>query len=182
MNRFILAMVAILAWHTPYLPTTASAADKETPAAALKRARDMLDAGSSQEAVPALNQLIEKNPQNAEAYSWRGRALANSGDLAKAMADLDRAIELNPRLAQAYVNRATVWLLSKDEAHGLADIETAVKLDPRNARAYVTRGAVHLRIKSTQKRWPTKTRRSNWIPIWRRRFGTWPMSSARCTM
>ena len=55
--------------------------------------------------IAELTELIESNPQDADAYNNRGLAKYLLNDYQGAIADCSKAIEINPQLAIAYSNR-----------------------------------------------------------------------------
>ena len=55
------------------------------------------------------NKVLELNPDNAEAYSWRGLAHVNKKKYDEAIVDYDKAIELNPDDAETYRYRGLAY-------------------------------------------------------------------------
>ncbi len=82
-------------------------------------ARVML--GRMDEALTALDRLLELDPKDPEGLVWRGEARRRSGLRREARADLDKAIELYPDSIWAYVNRALLSLEENDLAGARAD-------------------------------------------------------------
>ncbi|MFM8535804.1 MAG: tetratricopeptide repeat protein [Acidimicrobiia bacterium] len=62
------------------------------------------------EAVSALDRLLKKQPNLADAWNNRGLALQDLGKPAEAMASYERALLLKPRYAEALNNRAQLLL------------------------------------------------------------------------
>lgn len=102
------------------------------------------------EAIAELSKIIDKNPQNAEAYYLRGRTyVAKIDDLNssrdpgfakhvpsawsdQAIADFTKTIEIDPQYIDAYLYRG-IWTES------LSDFNKAIELNPNNAKAYYYR-------------------------------------------
>jgi tetratricopeptide (TPR) repeat protein len=89
-----------------------------------------------------LNVVIQKNPDQADAYLYRGLIWQQMGELEQAVADFELAIRLDPKSADAYAHRGIVWqALGKLEKAG-KDFSAAIKLDPKDASNYFLRGIV----------------------------------------
>src|SRR5450755_2574949 len=63
---------------------------------------------SDSEAIASFERAIRVNPNNANAYLYRGIAYRSRGEYEQALSDFDRAIELDPNNAEAYNNREKV--------------------------------------------------------------------------
>jgi tetratricopeptide (TPR) repeat protein len=63
-----------------------------------------LHAGNLAEAIILFTQEIEENPQNADAYFFRGKAFRQIGNTQAALNDFHRTLELNPNHNQAKVS------------------------------------------------------------------------------
>ena len=66
---------------------------------------DSADTHALNAEIAELTELIEINPQDADAYTNRGNAKNSLGDTQGAIADYTKAIEINPQDAIAYSNR-----------------------------------------------------------------------------
>ena len=97
-----------------------------------------------QEAVKHSTNVIQQNPDIAEAYSERGLAYLSMGALDDALADFNRAIELDQRSAEAYKGRSAVYRSKGDFDNALADSNKAIRLYPNDSQGYQERGRVHL--------------------------------------
>lgn len=110
--------------------------DKDLRSRALKSAKT----GDFNFAIAALNQLIERHPDNAIDYNNRGLVYFQSGDEQKAVRDFNQAIKINPSLASAYNNRANYYAGIGDLETALADYEKALDVNPSYVRAWINRG------------------------------------------
>lgn len=63
-----------------------------------------LYAGDLAKAENLLNKAIEKDPQNAEAYFYRGKVHRQNGNMTAAMSDFNKTLQLNPLHNQAKVS------------------------------------------------------------------------------
>jgi tetratricopeptide (TPR) repeat protein len=96
--------------------------------------------GNYAEAITLYNELVERNPSNANHFSNRGLVYFQSGQLAAAIADYDHAIALNPRLDSAYNNRANYYAAQGKFLEAILDYDIAIDLNPANVRAWINQG------------------------------------------
>lgn len=78
---------------------------------------------------------IEADPDNADAYLFRGLALRSLQEFAAAEADLRRAVELEPENTEALTALAGL-LLADRRAEAIALLERAVALRPQDVLAH----------------------------------------------
>jgi regulator of sirC expression with transglutaminase-like and TPR domain len=100
-------------------------------------------AQASQENISSLSAVIQRNPNDPEAYNVRGTAYGRGGRYQEAIADFNRAIELNPRFYQAYANRALIHRFMGDQQAALADYNRALEINSRYDVAYIGRGNLY---------------------------------------
>ncbi|MGB3655335.1 MAG: tetratricopeptide repeat protein [Rivularia sp. (in: cyanobacteria)] len=110
--------------------------DKDLRSCALKSAKT----GDYLTAIAALNQLIQRHPDNAIDYNNRGLVYFQSGEGQKAVRDFNKALRINPGLPSAYNNRANYYAAIGDLQTALADYEKALDLNPSHVRAWINRG------------------------------------------
>ena len=84
-------------------------------------------------AIKYLNQLIELNPKNADAYSERGVSKFHLKDLDGALADMNKSLELDPQNAYRYASRAYILEQRGDTLGAIEDYKKSIELDPENA-------------------------------------------------
>lgn len=92
--------------------------------------------GDYRGAIENLTQAIQRNPNNAKAYSNQGLARAALGDQRRAIEDFNQALRLDPELATAYYNRGFVRSKLQDYQGAIEDFDQTIRLDPNNADAY----------------------------------------------
>ncbi len=108
-------------------------------------AHSMFRERSYTKAIEAYDLALRIDPENADAFCWRGIAFKQTGNAAKAQDDLRKAVLLNPRLYEAYVGLDELLIREGklDEIIGLWD--RFIKLEPGNANAYLERGGTYFR-------------------------------------
>ncbi len=88
-------------------------------------------------------EVIDLNPENADAYYYRGVAFANKGDYDKAVQDYTQAISVDPKYAIAYSNRGAAFFNKGDIYQAIQDFTKAASVNPADARSYNNRGVVY---------------------------------------
>jgi hypothetical protein len=90
-------------------------------------------------AIAICGEAVRLNPQDAEAYLYRGRAHHYRGgkdDLERAIADFSESIRIAPREAEAYYGRALAYRDSGEAEKSAADEKTARQLDSQVREVY----------------------------------------------
>lgn len=112
---------------------------------------DDSDSEKRQYSIEDLTEMINSNPNNADAYLNRGNIYRKSDDHEKAIADYSKAIELNPKNSVACNNRGLVYYKMKNYKSAMKDYNQAIKLNPKYADAYCNRGLVWHKLKEYRK-------------------------------
>ncbi len=86
--------------------------------------------GNYQLALDYLNAAIDKNPQNAEIYFYKGSIYKEVGDTAKAISSFQTATELNPKFYNAYV-QIGLLLKSKRDKNAEKYFDNAIKVSDK---------------------------------------------------
>ena len=90
-------------------------------------------------AIAICGEAVRLNPQDAEAYLYRGRAHHYRGeqdDLERAIADFSESIRIAPRVAEGYYGRSLAYRDSGDVEKSEADEKTARELDSQVREVY----------------------------------------------
>ena len=93
--------------------------------------------------IASLTEVIQRNPNDAQAYNMRGTVLGRAGRNQEALADFNKAVALDANYAQAYANRGLVHRQINQLDLALADYNKALAIDQNYAAAYLGRGLVH---------------------------------------
>jgi len=79
-----------------YRHASVSTADRAKAANLVRSASALLDAHNADGALPVVNQALELDPDNADAYALRAKLYFASGDSKRGMADANIALEIDP--------------------------------------------------------------------------------------
>jgi tetratricopeptide (TPR) repeat protein len=90
-----------------------------------------------------LNQRIQANPQDIDAYFGRGTLKLELADRNGAIADFTRVIQANSKDADAYYNRGLARYRIKDYPGAVADIRQALKLNAKMQEPYAILSLVY---------------------------------------
>lgn len=107
--------------------------------------------GEYDEAIAAISQLIEREPENAMLYYDRGVFHESLGQLDEARDDYSRAIERAPGHPEALNNRAAVLARQGQLDLAIVDWDAAIEHNPDNELAYRNRGEAYLDLKQPDK-------------------------------
>jgi len=93
-----------------------------------------------------LNNLIEMDKGNADAFYNRGWLYEYKGELQKAEQDYTKAVEVNKRHVDAYYNRGLVYIKMKKFEQAIKDFSEAIKLKPKSVDVYCNRGNTNFKL------------------------------------
>ena len=105
------------------------------------RGQCLLELFRSQEAYDSFHQVIELNPNNAEAYYYRGLSRVSTNH-SKCIQDFNRALAINPELFEAFLARACIYGMQGRFTKAILNCNEAVKLNKKAVRGYLYRGAL----------------------------------------
>lgn len=97
------------------------------------------DTATMEEAIPVLDRLIKRKPQDVRLYSARANIWAARGDLTQAVIDATRAIELDGQKdAVLFVNRGAFYSATGNYDSAVADFIKATHLNPKLHAAFTS--------------------------------------------
>jgi len=117
-------------------------APRSAPSEEIERARQLLQAGSTDQAIVLLRHVLERDPGNADAHLLLGTALASVPLEAEALQELRQAVALRPSDARAYYTLGTA-LARFDVFKGAREaFEKSLVLEPDLPEAHVGLGLI----------------------------------------
>ena len=102
-----------------------------------QRNRDEADKSYTR-SVQLSSQTIQLNPNDADAYFYRGAARLRLADYRGAIADASQAIELDVDYADAYVTRCQAQGLLGNHSEAVNDCQKAIDINPNHYVAYTS--------------------------------------------
>ena len=103
----------------------------------LKQARQLLEAGSTEQAITLLRQAVKHDPANPDAHLLLGTALARVPMRSEALAELRAAVRLAPKSAPARYALGTALAGFAQFNDARLELEKAVELDPAFPASHV---------------------------------------------
>lgn len=103
----------------------------------LEKGQQAVVAENWSEALKAFHKAIKLNPQNTEAYFYRGNIYDELGHYAKAIADYNKVIRLNPVHIDAYLRRGFAYNNLGQSKRALDNIRMAAKLGDNTAQKFL---------------------------------------------
>ena len=104
-----------------------------------------LQAGRTEKALAALDEVIKQYPNNPDAYFLRG-SLKMQVDPAQALSDFNKVVELKPESGSAYNQRAILRLVNNDPAGALKDLDAAIAHNFKDDSVYFLRGQLRWQL------------------------------------
>ncbi|MRS61871.1 tetratricopeptide repeat protein [Larkinella terrae] len=108
--------------------------------AKLTEARSLMQQGKFREAIQPLNQAIDADGSNYEAFNSRGVAYFELKDYENALLDYEQAIQLKPDFYKPYYNRAKLKTARGETEVALKDYAEAIRRAPDSSDIYLDRG------------------------------------------
>lgn len=124
-------------------PLSASALPKSSRAVKTNSRKEWL---MFQKEMKRVNEEINQNNRNPDAFYLRGWLYAEKGNMKDAEKDYSRAIELDDRFEDAYYNRGLVLAKMKKHPQAVKDFGQAIKLKAKAVDAYCNRGNAYFQM------------------------------------
>jgi tetratricopeptide (TPR) repeat protein len=116
-----------------------------------RRAENEVGRKNYVEAVRLLNQLVDRDPKDYEAWIELGSAYFKLGKLKDAEKACRRAIDEKPSFILSFLNLAKIRMADKNYQGAIDTLNEAVKLQPTNAEANYLLGEAYLQLKKGSK-------------------------------
>lgn len=116
----------------------------------LDKARQFMQQGKMQEALPLIEKVLAQTDQSADAYNLRGSIFYAQKAYPKAQADFSAAIRLDERQYKYFLNRGHVFHAQNELEKAEADYTAALGLNGSLPEIYLNRGIVFLKRQKTK--------------------------------
>lgn len=147
-SEFKSDLSAITTTQPPRQPAATSTPKKAPPAPKPASDQKAVQPGLSTQEIANkinnLNQMIDQNKENADAYYSRGWLYGYQGDFQNALKDYSEAIRINKAYVDAYYNRGLVYTKMGRFDQAIADFSQVLSFAPRSVDVYCNRGNVYL--------------------------------------
>jgi Tfp pilus assembly protein PilF len=127
------AVVAVASGPRAYDVPRQDAAATLPPAQALRLVEQ-------QRAIADLDRAIRLDPNDAEAYNFRGNVWDDMGDADHALADYEQAIRIAPNNPGTFRDRGILWQRRGELDKALVDFDRAIRLSFSDPQIYSDRG------------------------------------------
>ncbi|MEA2104476.1 MAG: tetratricopeptide repeat protein [Candidatus Cloacimonadota bacterium] len=107
--------------------------------------------GDLEKAKKKYREIIEIEPDNAEAYNNLGIILSRTGDFENAFKSFDKAIELNPDCAETYNNLGNAYEHNFENEKAIGWFKKAIKIDENYTDAYYNLGRTYAELQEFDK-------------------------------
>ncbi|MBC7881467.1 MAG: tetratricopeptide repeat protein [Anaerolineae bacterium] len=111
-----------------------------------KQGLDQALAGALPEALRCFDQVIQLEPDFADAYHGRGFLRRRSGDLLNAVKDYSQAIRLAPTKIASYLHRGQSLCDLGNHQGAITDFDRIIALKPDYAQVYYERGLARQQV------------------------------------
>jgi tetratricopeptide (TPR) repeat protein len=129
-------------YGNPNAPHFAQEVGKQLHGEAVNRGLSQMYAGNLTESLRTYDQIIERDPEFAIAYNYRGVVQVMLRRYEQAMDDYARAVELDPTDASIYNNRANLYNAIGREVEAMREYDLAIQYSPETAEPYANKAAI----------------------------------------
>ncbi|MEW5908434.1 MAG: tetratricopeptide repeat protein [Thermodesulfobacteriota bacterium] len=117
----------------------------------VRQGYDLYMKNNFEQAIAVFQEAIAVNPENPEAYYWRGRALIKMEKIDPAIDDFKKALTLRPDHSDACDNLGWLYMRKGDYGTSITYLNRSIELKPENSWAYYNRGFVYSKKGETAK-------------------------------
>ncbi|OGP60206.1 MAG: hypothetical protein A2V65_02535 [Deltaproteobacteria bacterium RBG_13_49_15] len=109
----------------------------------VRRGYDLYMQNHFEQAIEPFNQALSINPNNPEAYYWRGRTWIKMEKNDAAIDDFKKALDLRPNHSESCDNLGWLYMRKGDYDNSISYLNRSIELSPENSWAYYNRGFVY---------------------------------------
>jgi tetratricopeptide (TPR) repeat protein len=122
---------------------SATGSIRPTSSSDLARARALFDGGKLVDSLKLFDGVLEKDPENVMALSYRGYIVALAGLTDQGMASIDKAIAIDPTYPFAHFFKGLILLnVEKDTTAGVTELQAFLDNDPPPAMRDVVQSMI----------------------------------------
>ena len=136
------AMTALI--NDAALPTKAAGNALQT------RGRGLYLLGRDEEALADFTLAVQLEPQDRQAWAYRGDAYRWLGRFDEALADFEKAVGLDPSYGWAIASRGETYRRMGRYEQAMDDFDRAIALNPNHSYAFASRGETYRRTRRYQ--------------------------------
>lgn len=137
------AIEALLEDEPAPVPVEAPTLSSGEEQALLVKAKEAHERGELPVAADLYSDLLDFNPDNAQAALGRGRVYLDLGDYARAMSDFTIAEDILPDDPDVNAAVGELYYARKDYSRAIEYFDRALDTDPKHAMAWCRRGIAH---------------------------------------
>ncbi len=119
-------------------------------AALVQKAENAVEEGDMEAGINYYSDVLDSDPENAEAHVSRGRLYLDYGDYSRAMSDFMYAETLEPENPEPQIAVGDLHFARKDYNRAIDYFNEALKMAPNHAMAFCRRGISHYYRKNYQ--------------------------------
>lgn len=143
-NLYVLLAVCLLSFFILLISNALAEADnhaeidaakQDTPVDIVALGIAFLKNGQFDGAISEFNKAIKINPENVDAYYYRGCAYFSKEKFKKALSDYNKAIEIDPGYVNAYINRGYYYHTISQYPRAIQNYKKALELNPDSPTA-----------------------------------------------
>ena len=109
-----------------------------------------IDEGIKRAMRKRMEDMIQSNPDSADALVRMGRTLVRLEDAGGALEAFGKAIDLNPELSTAWLGRGLTHMMRMEPAEAVLDLTEAAKLEPDRHEIFANLGTCLVRLGRNQ--------------------------------
>ena len=106
----------------------------------INEARVLILAGNTTDALELLDEIIENDLENHDAYNMRGITKLELGQNELAIRDFNVSLALDSNDYRSYYNRGNAYYQNENFSQAVLDFDAAMQLEPKEADIYINRG------------------------------------------
>jgi len=107
--------------------------------------------GNYQESIKKFDEALQREPELAAVYCYRGRSKAEIGDLHGARKDYSNSLHLQPKQFEVFNEIGNIDYLLGDYGSAIQNYNWALDINPNYATAYYKQGFAYLQLEDKQK-------------------------------